>query len=419
MNIALVFSSFSPYHHARALALSRACQKKGFHLVVAAMTAPALSHQWTPKTDLSINVLCKRGSDGDVSLAEVLFAWTRFLTKYRPAVVLVAGYWPASIALLSLVALARRIPRILMTESHAATAKQTGLAALAKRLIVRSFSAAIVGGKPHAEYLMSLGFDPTYIRDGYDCVDNEYLEGEAAAVRASSLEFRSRYGLPNDFFLTVARLVPKKNIGTLINAYSQYCDQVPENAFELVIVGEGELASTLRAQCASLGHPIRDVSLRHFAAESAAPEPIEISDKPTIHFYGSRKINEIPIFFALARAFVLPSIEEEWGLVVNEAMASGCPVILSERAGCAPDLVPIVGNHDCPRTQASKLCSSGLLVDPTSSEDLIHALRLMTFSQELRGSLAVNAQGIVKQYSPRRFADHAIQLIELLGCKPS
>ena len=417
MNIALVFSSFSPYHHARALALSRACQEKGFPLVVAAMTAPRLSHQWTPTTDLSIDVLCRYGSDGDVSLPELLSAWTRFLTKYRPAAVLVAGYWPASVTLLSLVALAKRIPRILMTESHAATAKQKGVTALAKRLIVRSFSAAIVGGKPHAEYLMSLGFDPTHIRDGYDCVDNEYFEREAAAVRASSQEFRSRYGLPKDFFLTVARLVPKKNIGILINAYSQYCNQVPGNAFDLVIVGEGALASSLRAQCASLGHPVRDVSLHSFAADSTLPQQQDISEKPTIHFYGSRKINETPIFFALAHAFVLPSIEEEWGLVVNEAMASGCPVILSERAGCARDLVPPAVNHDHPLTDASKLCSTGLLVDPTSPEDLIHGLSLMTSSPELRGSLAVSAQRIVKQYSPRRFADHAIQLIELLCCK--
>jgi glycosyltransferase involved in cell wall biosynthesis len=419
MNIALVFSSFSPYHYARALALSRACQGKGFRLVGAAMTAPGFSHQWTPTTDLSIDVLCRRGSDGDVSLTELLSAWTRFLAKYRPAVVLVAGYWPASITLLSLLALAKRIPRILMTESHAATAKQKGvITALAKRLIVRSFSAAIVGGKPHAEYLMSLGFDPTYIRDGYDCVDNEYFEREAAAVRASSQEFRSRYDLPKEFFLTVARLVPKKNIGNLINAYSQYCNQVPGKAFDLVIVGEGELASSLRAQCASLGHPVRDVSLRSFAAESALPQPQEISEKPTVHFYGSRKINETPIFFALARAFVLPSIEEEWGLVVNEAMASGCPVILSERAGCARDLVPPTVNHDHPHTYASKLYSTGLLIDPTSAEDLIHGLSLMTSSPELRASLAVKAQGIVKQYSPTRFADHAIQLIELLCCKP-
>src|SRR5262249_48942407 len=155
----LVFSSFSPYHHARALALSRACQEKGFSLVVAAMTAPALGHQWTPNSDLDIHILCKRGSDGDVSWTEILLSWTRLLSKYRPAAVLIPGYWPASISLLNLVALTKHIPRILMTESHAATAKRTGITALAKRLIIRSFSAAIVGGKPHAEYLMSLGFD--------------------------------------------------------------------------------------------------------------------------------------------------------------------------------------------------------------------------------------------------------------------
>src|SRR5271166_3450277 len=126
MNIVLVFSSFSPYHHARALALRQACGEKGYCLHIAAITAPSLSHQWTPDTHIDIHLLCGRGSDGNVSLKEVLHAWMRFLRVHRPAVVVIAGYWPFSITLLSLVAIAKGIPRILMTESHAATAKGTG-----------------------------------------------------------------------------------------------------------------------------------------------------------------------------------------------------------------------------------------------------------------------------------------------------
>jgi 1,2-diacylglycerol 3-alpha-glucosyltransferase len=416
MNIVLVFSSFSPYHHARALALRRACGEKGYRLIIAAMTAPSLSHQWTPDIDSGIHVLCRSGSDGNVSLKELLLAWTRFLKVHRPAVVVIAGYWPFSITLLSLVAIAKGIPRILMTESHAATAKGTVFAAFAKRLLVSSFSAALVGGKPHTEYLLSLGFNSARIRDGYDCVENDFFAKEAAVIRGQADKFRDRYCLPDNFFLSVARLVPKKNIGTLITAYVEYCNRVCEKALDLVIVGDGELAAKLRQQCAALGHPVRDVSHENFTAETTPLSLLGPSEKPKVHFYGPRKINELPTFFALARAFVLPSIEEEWGLVVNEAMASGCPVIVSERAGCAQDLLPeaFAGESQSYCPAKVKLRSSGVLFDPERVEDLVHALKMMTFAPELRQSMAANAGRVVERYSPRRFAVHTLQLAELV-----
>lgn len=60
----------------------------------------------------------------------------------------------------------------------------------------------------------------------------------------------------------------------------------------------------------------------------------------TVFFYGFRQIEENPVFYALAEAFILPSLKEEWGLVVNEAMACSLPVIVSRTAGCAEDLLP-------------------------------------------------------------------------------
>jgi glycosyltransferase involved in cell wall biosynthesis len=305
-----------------------------------------------------------------------------------------------------------------MTESHAATAKRTGFGALVKRLVISSFSAALVGGKSHREYLTSLGFDPEWIRDGYDCVDNEFFAKEAKAIRSEAKKFHDSYGLPQNFFLIVARLVPKKNIGTLVTAYVQYCNRVHEKTFDLVIVGDGELAGNLRQQCAALGRPVRDVSGESFVIGAPPPPPVVSPQKPTVHFYGSRRITELPAFFALARAFVLPSLEEEWGLVVNEAMASDCPVIVSERAGCVQDLLPKPFTGERPdycSIQPDKIRSTGIVIDPERSDDLVDALELMTSSHQLRISMASNARIVVQQYSPRRFAEHTLQLAELVS----
>jgi glycosyltransferase involved in cell wall biosynthesis len=120
------------------------------------------------------------------------------------------------------------------------------------------------------------------------------------------------------------------------------------------------------------------------------------SDRGAVYFYGFRQIEENAVFYALAEAFVLPSLKEEWGLVVNEAMAAGLPVIVSRTAGCAEDLLPeatasrssqcSVGSdqfggsettENCkPQTENSlELRSNGFVFDPTSVDALSEALR--------------------------------------------
>ena len=58
-----------------------------------------------------------------------------------------------------------------------------------------------------------------------------------------------------------------------------------------------------------------------------------------VHLPGFKQYHELPVYYGLASAFVHASTTEQWGLVVNEAMASGLPVLVSNRCGCAQDLV--------------------------------------------------------------------------------
>ncbi len=72
---------------------------------------------------------------------------------------------------------------------------------------------------------------------------------------------------------------------------------------------------------------------------------------------GFKPYDELPVYYALANAFVHASTSEQWGLVVNEAIATGLPVIVSNRCGCAPELVN--GN--------------GFTFDPTNEDELTDA----------------------------------------------
>ena len=110
--------------------------------------------------------------------------------------------------------------------------------------------------------------------------------------------------------LTVARLVPDKNVGGLIEAFAR-AGLTPQEA-ELHIAGSGPLEQELRALAARLDVPVR------FAGYTA-PE-------------------DLPAAYAAADVFVLPSLFEPFGVVVREAVAAGLPVVCSPTVGAAGDI---------------------------------------------------------------------------------
>ena len=114
------------------------------------------------------------------------------------------------------------------------------------------------------------------------------------------------------------RFGQKKNIPSLVRAYALYYGRSREEgdqAFDLVIAGDGELRGEIEATVAASG----------------------VEDK--VKLLGAVDYSTLPWLYQNAQAFVHASTTEQWGLVVNEAMAAGVPVLISRRCGCAPDLV--------------------------------------------------------------------------------
>ena len=117
-----------------------------------------------------------------------------------------------------------------------------------------------------------------------------------------------------------------------------------------------------------------------------------------MHLPGFRPYDELPVYYALANAFVHASAVEQWGLVVNEAIASGLPVIVSDRCGCAPELVN--GN--------------GFTFDPTNEEELAgRLLEMDSLSDQDRKYLGDNSYSIAANFTPGRFGEgleHAVSM---------
>jgi glycosyltransferase involved in cell wall biosynthesis len=164
---------------------------------------------------------------------------------------------------------------------------------------------------------------------GYDVVDNSYFLRRAEEVRRQKSEVRKQYGLPENYFLASARFIEKKNLPRLIRAYAKYRQLIGDQdhgprttdnrPWDLVLLGDGPLRKTLNSQLSTLNLHAH------------------------VHLPGFKQYEELPVYYALARAFVHASTTEQWGLVVNEAIASGLPVIVSERCGCVPELVGVNG----------------------------------------------------------------------------
>lgn len=165
----------------------------------------------------------------------------------------------------------------------------------------------MVTGTRSAAYAQKLGIDAAMIWKAGNVVDNQHFA--QGKPQASLLDRGSNEPLP--FFLTVSRLHLNKNVSTLLRAFSLY--RANGGAWHLAIAGTGPEEAKLKSLVPTI-------------------------DKDAVHWLGWKDYQDLPDVYASASCFVLPSIIEPWGLVVNEAMAAGLPVLVSRACGCVPEL---------------------------------------------------------------------------------
>jgi glycosyltransferase involved in cell wall biosynthesis len=260
-----------------------------------------------------------------------------------------------------------------MSDSNSDDYRRNVLGEAAKRVFVKTlFDGGFAGGKRAASYLQHLGMPSNRIVQGYDVVDNEYFSSRVARSWCET----DISGDASPYFLFVGRLAPEKNVSTLLDAFGIYLDS--GGKWNLVIAGDGPLNNALREQA--------DAHIRSGA----------------VAFAGHKNIHELASLYASASCFVLPSLREPWGLVVNEAMASALPVIVSSRCGCADDLVEDGSN--------------GFVIDSSTASSIAAALtRMSTLDSETRAMMGKRSQSIIADYSPERWAREVQRIVSAVG----
>ena len=426
--VAVLFERLGPYHHARLNAAGR--QMRVFGLEACGVENTYAWEKVEGAASFARLTLTERHSQNASWSKELHRQTWKALDETKPQAVAVPG-WASAEALSALSwCLRTNTPAVMMSESTEWDERRKPLKEWVKRRLVGLCSAALVGGTPHRDYIVQLEMPAERVFLGYDVVDNGYFESKVAEIRNQKSEIRNKYGLPENFFLASARFVEKKNLARLLQAFALYRalarrseigDRRSESASQKAergnekaemlpptqTYGATRKTETLKSESSIPSTLNHQPSTEPWSLVLLGDGPLKpdlcrlISDlglNACVHLPGFKQYHELPIYYGLASAFVHASTTEQWGLVVNEAMASGLPVLVSNRCGCATDLV--------------KDGVNGFTFDPYDVEQMAELMaRISGLGSGLLEFGAASAR-IISQWGPERFASGLKSAVE-------
>jgi len=365
MKIAVLFDNLGPYHVARINAAAESADVLGVEYA-----AVSNEYAWERRAgavQFQRATLFETRPSRRLPASELVDRLGVALGGFGPDGVAVPG-WSGRLAFAALSwCLRNDVPAIVMSESSAHDAGRWRWREAIKRRCLATCGAGLVGGEPQREYLVQLGMPAERVFLGYDVVDNSHFARGAAGAQSEATARRQQLDLPERYLLASARFIAKKNLAALVKAYAQY-RVATADPWDLVILGDGKLRAgleTLRDQLGLNSH---------------------------IRMPGFKQYAELPAYYGLASAFIHASTVEQWGLVVNEAMAAGLPVLVSRRCGCASTLV--------------REGENGATFDPESVDQIVACLRDVTsLSDAQRTAMGRASQKIVSEFGPARFAE--------------
>ena len=233
------------------------------------------------------------------------------------------------------------------------------------RAMYRMFDAVLVYGNHSKQYLVNLGIQADKIFCAWNAVDNKSFDRDVSSEE--KLDLRGRMNLGNrKIVLYVGRFAPSKGLDDLMHAISIIQTQ-HHKSFAVLLIGKGEGEGKLRELSVRLG----------------------IND---LKFVGFMENKDLVSIYSIATLLVLPSItdkwgKEPWGLVVNEAMIQGCPVVVTDAVGAGVGGLVIDGEH-------------GFVVPERTPPALANAILKILDDDTLRASMSESCYRKMKAWNP-------------------
>ncbi|MCX6136306.1 MAG: glycosyltransferase family 4 protein [Ignavibacteriales bacterium] len=376
-HVVIIWTKFLPYHLARIRHLQKRIEAEGYRLTAIEVASQDALYPF-PQSELSatFDYVCVFPGASYRTLNPIVIDWRihRMITRLKPDYIFSPSTpFPSGMASIQY-SLVYGSQVIIMDDAWEYSDRRGRLVTAIKKLIHRNVDAAFLPAPSHASYFEKMGIPRDRQVYGVDVVDNDYFSSWAQEARSAESVIRSRLGLPQKYFLFVGRLIKRKGVDRLITAYRSYKKTVSsEEAWGLVIIGEGDEKAELQQMARG---------------------------ERSIVFAGSRFGNELCTHYGLAACLVLPSEVETWGLVVNEAMAAGLPVLVSSGCGCAKTLVQEEAN--------------GWHFPPYDTARLAEAMQKMSsLSQSRIEEMSKQSKKIISQWSLDTFADSVMTAIAL------
>jgi len=283
----------------------------------------------------------------------------------------VPGWFPSSVWLAHWACWRHGLPVLMRSDANAADpVRRPWVRTLVLPRLFRRCAAFLAVGSRNAAFYRGCGVPEEKLFLAPYAVDNDFFQQQRAALQPRRGELRRQLGLPDEALLLLyaGRLVPQKRPGDLLAAVARLDDA----RVWLALVGEGPERGRLEQQVAALG-------LRR------------------VFFAGFRTQAELSEYYMAADIFVLPSEREPWGLVVNEAMNFGLPVVVSQVAGAVGDLV---------------LPGTGRTFPPGDVDALAACLRPLLADAGLRARLGQGALDRIRQWSHAGSPETIVRALE-------
>ncbi len=235
------------------------------------------------------------------------------LAAYRPDVIVSAEFgWRTLNA--ATYALLLRIPLLVWWEGTRFTERHSGpLRTWVRRGFARVSSGLLGLGRGSVDYLRDIAGEKTPIHFVPQAVANIQIATQTDRSRAQREQLRAELGIRGVALLCLGRLLPHKGIPQYLDGLRRLRDAVPEGSFTALFAGEGPEAERLAAASGEFGD--------------------------TIQLLGQVSPSDMPRLFAASDILVFPTLRDCWGMVVNEALAAGIPVVGSKYSGAAEELL--------------------------------------------------------------------------------
>jgi glycosyltransferase involved in cell wall biosynthesis len=295
------------------------------------------------------------------------------IAKRNPDVIIVDGYVDITMQLAYALGKVMKIPIIFWTEGIREPRSFLGLVSRPIRMFfIKGADAIIVPGRLSKNYVVSMGADKFRVFIAPNCIDNDFFIGHSSKYKKNKERLKKKLGINKQkVILYVGQIIERKGVDYLIRAYARLKQEHDELA--LILVGSGPLKDRLKCVC----------------------DRTVISD---VYFVESGlKLVDLIKYYSIANVFVLPTVFDVWGFVINEAMACGLPVISTKNAQAAIEMI--------------RQGENGFVINKANEEELYSAMKKLLSLEELEPMERKSLEIVTTRFDPSLMKERFIEAI--------